>query len=418
MSDEENDQALRGPERRLPFNAPVRAWSLSEWALVPLRAFIGATFLYAGMQKLANPNFFKKTSPISIQSQLIAASHTSPIHAILSHLEGIAKPIGLVIAFSEIAIGLGTLVGLWTRVAALGGLVLSLSLFLTVSFHASPYFTGADIVFFFAWMPFIIAGGGTRLSLDAWIQKRVARKAGQPSPELVAIPFSTVQAICGNYVAGACAARGGLACDAAVCPVLIGGRAPLAIRTSLDAIDRRSLIVGATAAASAAAAVLIVGGAAADTGSLIGDAPAPKSTTPVTLSPSATTTTTTPGSVTTTTAPGSVTTTTTPVAAPKGKLLGSVASLPDNSSAAFTIPSNGEPGLVVHTATGDFVAYNAVCPHMGCTVGYSSANKIIICPCHGSEFEVSNGHVIVGPAPHGLTKLKVEEGTNGNLYLQ
>ena len=73
-------------------------------------------------------------------------------------------------------------------------------LFLTVSFHASPYFTGADIVFFFAWMPLIIAGGGTRLSLDAWIQRRVARKAGQPSPELVAIPFSTVQAICGNYV--------------------------------------------------------------------------------------------------------------------------------------------------------------------------------------------------------------------------
>ena len=92
--------------------------------------------------------------------------------------------------------------------------------------------------------------------------------------------------------------------------------------------------------------------------------------------------------------------------------------MPDNSSAAFTIPSNGEPGLVIHTVTGDFVAYNAVCPHMGCTVGYSSASKIIVCPCHGSEFEVSNGDVIVGPAPHGLTKLKIEEGSNGNLYLQ
>jgi thiosulfate dehydrogenase [quinone] large subunit len=407
----DEDLSLRGPERRLPFNAPVRAWSLSEWALVPLRAFVGATFLYAGLQKLANPNFFKKTSPISIYSQLIGASHTSPIHAVLSHLEGIAKPIGLVIAFGEIAIGLGTLFGLWTRIAAVGGLILSLSLFLTVSFHASPYFTGADIVFLFAWMPFIIAGGGSRLSVDAWIQKRVAQKAGQPSPELVAIPFSTVQAICGNYVGGNCTARGGLACDAAVCPVLIGGRAPLATRGSLDAIDRRSLIVGATAAASAAAVVLIVGGAAADTGSLIGDAPSPKSATQATLAPTAATT-------TTTTPPGGTTSTTTPVSVPKGKLLGSVTSMPDNSSAAFTIPSNGEPGLVIHTTTGDFVAYNAVCPHMGCTVGYSSANKIIVCPCHGSEFEVSNGHVIVGPAPHGLTKLKVEEGSNGNLYLQ
>jgi thiosulfate dehydrogenase [quinone] large subunit len=415
----DEDRSPRGPERRLPFNAPVRAWALSEWALVPLRAFVGATFLYAGLQKLANPNFFKKASPISIQSQLIAASHTSPIHAILSHLEGIAKPIGFVIAFSEIAIGLGTLFGLWTRIAALGGLILSLSLFLTVSFHASPYFTGADIVFSFAWIPFIIAGGGTRLSLDAWIQKRVAQKAGQPSPELVAIPFSTVQSICGNFAGGDCTARGGLACDAAVCPVLIGARAPLATRSSLDAIDRRSLIVGATAAASAAGIVLIVGGAAAETGSLIGGAPSPKSATQATLPPSAATTTTTPpGATTTTNPPGATTSSTTPVSVPKGRLLGSVASMPDNSSASFTIPSNGEPGLAIRTTSGDFVAYNAVCPHMGCTVGYSSANKIIICPCHGSEFEVSNGHVIVGPAPHGLTKLKVEEGSNGNLYLQ
>jgi thiosulfate dehydrogenase [quinone] large subunit len=202
---------------------------------------------------------------------------------------------------------------------------------------------------------------------------------------------------------------------------LIGGRAPLATRSSLDAIDRRSLVVGATAAASAAAVVLIVGGAAADTGSLIGDAPSPKSATQATLSPTAaTTTTTTPpgGATSTTTPPGGATSTTTPVSVPKGKLLGSVTSMPDNSSAAFTIPSNGEPGLVIHTTTGDFVAYNAVCPHMGCTVGYSSASKIIVCPCHGSEFEVSNGHVIVGPAPHGLTKLKVEEGSNGDLYLQ
>ena len=55
---------------------------------------------------------------------------------------------------------------------------------------------------------------------------------------------------------------------------------------------------------------------------------------------------------------------------------------------------------------------------MGCTVGYSSSNKIIICPCHGSEFEVSNGDVIVGPAPQGLKKLQIEEESDGNLYLQ
>lgn len=33
-------------------------------------------------------------------------------------------------------------------------------LFLTVSYHTSPYDTGADIVFFFAWMALILAGSG------------------------------------------------------------------------------------------------------------------------------------------------------------------------------------------------------------------------------------------------------------------
>jgi thiosulfate dehydrogenase [quinone] large subunit len=408
VSSTNSDAEDRGPERRLPFRAPVRAWALSEWALVPLRLFIGATFLFAGLQKMANPNFFNRNSPISIQAQLIGASHTSPLSGMLVHLEGIAKPIGIVMAFGEIAVGVGTLIGLWSRIAAIGGLLISLSLFLTVSFHASPYFTGADIVFFFAWIPFVLAGGGTRLSVDALIANRVARKAHQPSPELVAIPFTTVQAICGNYVEGHCSARGGLACDAAVCPVLLGGRGTLATRPGLDVVDRRSVVVGAGVAATVGAGVLLLGGAAADIGKLINNAPAPKKGRQLTVSSSATTTTTVPeGQTTTPTAP-----------TPSGKLLGAAAQVPDNSSASFTIPSNGEPGIVIHAETGDFVAYNAVCPHMGCTVGYSSSSKLIVCPCHGSEFDVSNGDVIVGPAPHGLKKLKVVEGTNGNLYLQ
>ncbi len=232
-------------ERRIP----VRAWPMAEWALLPLRLFLGVTFAFAGLQKLANPNFFHAQSPISIQAQIIAASHTSPIRGLLVHLVGYATPIGLVIAFAEVAIGIGVLVGLWTRIVAIGGAILSLSLFLTVSFHTSPYFTGADIVFLFAWMPFIIAGGGTGLSADGWIGTRVAKQSGVSSPELVAIPFATVQRLCGQFREGRCAAREGLACDQAACPVLLGSRAPLATRVSIDSVDRRSVVVGGMAAA-------------------------------------------------------------------------------------------------------------------------------------------------------------------------
>jgi thiosulfate dehydrogenase [quinone] large subunit len=102
---------------------------------------------------------------------------------------------------------------------------------------------------------------------------------------------------------------------------------------------------------------------------------------------------------------------------PAGTLLGSAKDVPQGHAAAFTIPSSGDPGIVIH-ADGAFFAYDAVCPHAGCTVGYYAANDIIVCPCHGSEFAVTTGDVIDGPAPHGLAKLKIVEGSNGNLYLQ
>jgi thiosulfate dehydrogenase [quinone] large subunit len=154
---------------------------------------------------------------------------------------------------------------------------------------------------------------------------------------------------------------------------------------------------------------------------LIDSAPKPKGhakqLAPITTTP--TTTTTTPGAATTT-SPKSTVSTSAPTTQPAthGTLLGAASQVPKNEAALFTMPSRGDPGIVIHTAAGDFVGYDAVCPHTGCTVGYSTFAKVIVCPCHGSEFEVSNGDVIVGPAPHGLAKLKIVEGANGNLYLQ
>src|SRR5690242_2039912 len=141
-------------------------------ALLPLRAFLGFTFCFAGLQKLANPKFFDAADPASIQSQLAGAARLSPIHALISPLTHVAVPLGVLIACGEIAIGVATLLGLWARVAALGGIALSFMLFLTVSFHSSPYYTGSDIVFVFAWTPLALAGAGSVLSLDAVIADR------------------------------------------------------------------------------------------------------------------------------------------------------------------------------------------------------------------------------------------------------
>ena len=157
---------------------PPGARQLAGWAVLPLRAFLGLTFCFAGLQKLANPGFFSASNPSSIQSQLAGAARRSPIHGLVAPLVHVAVPLGLFIAFAELAVGLGTILGLWTKIAAVGGILISFGLFLTVSFHSNPYYTGSDIVFVFAWTPLLLAGSGGVLSADDLLARVAAQTGG------------------------------------------------------------------------------------------------------------------------------------------------------------------------------------------------------------------------------------------------
>ena len=57
-----------------------------------------------------------------------------------------------------------------------------------------------------------------------------------------------------------------------------------------------------------------------------------------------------------------------------------------------------------------FVVYSAACTHTGCEVsGWNSAAGRLVCPCHGSEFDVADAaRVVNGPASKPLAMLKVE----------
>jgi thiosulfate dehydrogenase [quinone] large subunit len=97
--------------------------------------------------------------------------------------------------------------------------------------------------------------------------------------------------------------------------------------------------------------------------------------------------------------------------------LGILIAFGELEAAAFTDPATGDPSIVIRPRSATFVAFDAVCPHAGCTVGYDPSAKVIVCPCHGSQFNASTGAVEVGPAPTGLTKLGIAEGPNGQLYV-
>jgi thiosulfate dehydrogenase [quinone] large subunit len=370
------------------------------WALLPLRAFLGITFCFAGLQKLANPNFFDPNSPSGIQAQLVAANRTSPLHPLLGHLLHLSTPIGVLIALSELAVGLGTVLGLWTRLAAVGGLVLSLTLFLTVSFHSSPYFTGADIVFVFAWTPLILAGTGGVLSLDAAIGARADRTAGD-HPGSAGGPAARP---IGEPVAGA---------DAAGEPA--AGEPAAGAGPSEADVHRRTVVLGALATGAVALGAMALAGLAAGLGRAVGGAKPPTSDGTVTLSGGASASTSTTTTSTSTPAGGGSTTTT--GAVPAGTAIGSAADVPVGGAARFTDPASGDPGLLLQLTKGSYVAYDAVCPHAGCTVGYSPAAQLIVCPCHGSEFNPATGAVEVGPATRGLKTIKVAAGGDGQLYV-
>jgi thiosulfate dehydrogenase [quinone] large subunit len=145
--------------------------------MLPLRGFLAVVFLYAGISKIADRTFLDGTAPTSIHSQVLAVKQASPISGLLGPVADHSFAFGLIMAFAEIAVGLGILLGLFTRIAAAGGMLLALSLWLTVSWQANPWYTSADLVYLFAFTP-ILLGGAAVLSLDAWLADARRRHPG------------------------------------------------------------------------------------------------------------------------------------------------------------------------------------------------------------------------------------------------
>lgn len=66
------------------------------------------------------------------------------------------------------------------------------------------------------------------------------------------------------------------------------------------------------------------------------------------------------------------------------------------------------------------VAYSKLCTHAGCPVGlYTDTSHQLMCPCHHSVFDVTDGAVPVeGPAPHPLPQLPLGTDASGYLVAQ
>ncbi|MGP2435804.1 DoxX family protein [Streptomyces sp. JW3] len=149
----------------------------TRYALLPLRVFLGITFIYAGIDKLTDSAFMKDSGAGSVGDMMRTVRDSSAIPALVDLALKSPSGFGYAIAFGELAVGIGTLIGLFARLAAFGGALISLSLWLTVSWASDPYYYGNDLAYLMAWIPLVLAGAPV-LSLDAGLHARRRRRRG------------------------------------------------------------------------------------------------------------------------------------------------------------------------------------------------------------------------------------------------
>lgn len=377
---------------------------ISTWILLPLRLFLGVTFIYAGIQKFTDPQFFHPDKAGFIGKQMLAFANGSPIGGFLLHVVvPNAMLFGFMVAYGEIAIGLGVLIGLLLRPAAFFGLFLSLTFFLSVTWRVYPYFYGADIVFAFCWLTLLL-NGPLNTGLPT-VDEFLALNLLAPDPERQQRGFTGIL----NFMLGTTIHpfEEPIPVVDALAAVTKGN--PQRGNQQRGGVQQRNNYQKRLQAEQRAREVrrgflqgtLLGGGIVFGLGAMILAYRALFFTTTDTPTPTNSSGTDSGG-----TTPNGAAATPAPAATQAGSSSTAIAQVKDvaaNSSTTFTIPSSGDPGLLIHLNNGQFVAYDALCTHAGCQVDYDPTQQLIACPCHGALFDPAKQAAVVGgPAPTPL----------------
>jgi thiosulfate dehydrogenase (quinone) large subunit len=342
------------PKSRLLDAPPIPGW-----AILPMRGFLGFSFIAAGLDKLTDPAFLDPAARNYIGNQIAGMARGTPIEGFLL---GVAQPnaplFGVMVMGGELCIGVAVLLGLLTRFSAFMGLMLSLTFYLSATWDIRPFYFGADLPYAFGWLTLLLAGSGP-LALDALVGRWLAATA-QRDQAPATIPVATGRPLTRRALLGAGAA--GLA-----------GAVLAATGLGWGVLHGRR----------AQAQVLGVEGPAATTA----------------LEPAA-------GAVATPVAAGAGT---------AGKVIAAPGALPHGQMLQFVLPS-GDPGVLVHGDYG-YKAFSTICTHMSCEVA-PAGGSLLRCPCHGAEYDLNdNASVVTGPATRPLDPIPVVIEPDGSVHL-
>ena len=86
--------------------------------------------------------------------------------------------------------------------------------------------------------------------------------------------------------------------------------------------------------------------------------------------------------------------------------LGDLNSVPEGEMRVFDV--DGSKVNVAHAA-GGLYAFDDTCTHMGCSLANGELDgTTVTCACHGSQFDVTSGAVLRGPAQRPVRSHKVD----------
>ena len=314
------------------------------WSMRVLRAFLGVTFAYAGMQKLLDPGFLHAGSATYIGTQLESFGRGTPAAPLMHLLASMPVLTGIGVALIEIAVGIATLLGVGLVAAAFVGLSVSVVLWLSATWHVHPYFLGSDSIYAVAWLSLLLGAWGT-------VRRRSPAHAH-----------------------------------------------PISAR--VDVMDRRAVL---RAGMVGGAAILLAGAAKALAGPFVqGSSGATAAARTVHQGASA--------------GPRSPSPTGSPTV--QGRTIATLDQLPIGKAIGFTDPVVG-PAALVRLADGSVVAYSRICTHAGCEVGYDPSARLLVCPCHGAEFDpAQRAQPVAGPTSTPLQYIRVAvDRSTGNVVL-
>jgi thiosulfate dehydrogenase [quinone] large subunit len=340
-------------------------------AAVILRAFLGGTMLYAGLDKLILDARFLQTDGVGSIGETLRFFVTAggPL-APLVEAVGLSQPVavGAAMAIAQLVVAGSLLTGSWVRSGALLGAAISLTLALTSTWGVSPYYLANDLPYLVGFLALAALGDG------------------------------------GMARVGAPASRG---YDPARRAALVSGAGIFAVIAALVLLDRARLgsLLSGGSAASGSPSPSPSSATSPSSSPSPSPSPSPSSEPSATASPSS-------GSGgTKTPKPSESATSGGGGGAGGGTVIDGGKGL--GSGQALNFSAGGTAAVLLRDG-GAYRAFERACTHQGTNVDWQSGSGSFYCSNHGARFSAT-GDVLVGPALTPLRPIEVSVAADGSV---